>query len=139
MGCFCSLLGGVFGSVDAFVGCVVAWGVTNLTLLGGVLLSMVPCVGVTAVDCGTPTGIVDCTGIVEGENVGSVAGALLGVNRSPGELDLVKVYSLDGDSDLTKEKGGSGSPLSVVSSSGKWLVMVPNIQLHSSELKSGRS
>ena len=116
--------------------------VVKRTLLEGVIQSVVLCGGVTDEVCGVSRGISDCIDLcvgAAGRTGGALEGALEGVNSSPGDVTRAAVYSLDGDSDLTIEKGGSGSPLAELSSSGKWLVMVPNMRLHSSELKSGRS
>ena len=101
------------------VGAAMEDGVVNRTFLVEVVQSVMPCVGVTEVVCGTSTGITDCTGITEGSDDGEAEGVLLGVVRSLGEVTRVTEYSLDGNSDLTIAKGGSGSPLTEVSSSGK--------------------
>ena len=100
-------------AVEVRVGAVMEGGVVNRTFLVEVVQSVMPCVGVTEVVCGTSTGITDCTGITEGSDDGEAEGVRLGA------VTRVTEYSLDGDSDLTIEKGGSGSPLAEVSSSGK--------------------
>ena len=91
----------------------------------GVMRSVRPCSDVTKDFGGICTGVTDCTGVTECAVVvvdkvdGAPEGVLIGVSRSPGDVTRVAVYSLDGDSDLTITKGGSGSPLAEVSSSGK--------------------
>ena len=85
---------------------------------------MTPCVGAAEVVCGTCTDVTDRTdvtgrAVVVGKVDGAPEGVLLGVNKSSGDMTRAAVYSLDGDSDLTIAKGGSGSPLAGVSSSGK--------------------
>ena len=92
----------------------------------GVMRSVRPCSDVTKGFGGICTGVTDCTGVTEGAVVvvvdkvdGAPEGVLIGVSRSPGDVTRVAEYSLDGDSDLTIAKGGSGSPLAEVSSSGK--------------------
>ena len=109
------------------VGAAMVDGVVNRTFLveRGVMRSVRPCSDVTKGFGGICTGVTDCTGVTEGAVVvvdkvdGAPEGVLIGVNRSPGDVTLVTAYSLDGDSDLTNAKGGSGSPLAEVSSSGK--------------------